>query len=1312
MTRPATSWRETNLANGLMQEYTYDALNRPLELKQTIPLGGPGLATAVYSSTYRYEDADNAVVMTNPRGVKQRVDKDGLDRVYQKIDALGVLDLATTYTYDGNGNPHTVSDPQGGDVDVTYQYDGLNRLIVATYVSTPGDAGPVEERTFYDGNDNVVRRTDRRGIAYATTFDNLDRELTSVVMETITNGGLPLVLARSVYTDALDANGLGAVARYDANGNSIVTRYDTFGRIARIEDAAGVTTYAYDGVNQRASVDHNGNRTEQDFDANNRLVTTREFSGTAELRSTLRTEYDDAAMRKIDVDRRGVTTTLQLDALGRVRQLKKSGLDMASRYGAAEILLEAYDYDADNNEVALVDAQGNTTVQAFDAANRKVAMTAGAGTPDAATTTWTYDRVGNMLTEKDARTHGGAFDVQYAYDARYRRISETNGEGQTTLYAYDASDNLVQETEPGGPAYTTRYRYGELGELLAVDETPRASTTTVAGITRFVYDANRNKIAQQDANGNLVTYHYDQLDRLTDTYQHTVAGSITDATRRGADPRGTAVYAAGNEATALHWRYAYDANGNQNLLVDARGQRVVSAFDYLNRLTVKTYGDAAEPGLNFQPRSIAYAYDPNANPLAITETKSVSGSTYVEVTTLAYDALERVRQRTRVDYDNPAGKTVSYTYDRRGNRLGVVDPDGKVTTYTYDALNRLSTVVNEAGTTTYQWWPDGLLKLVVFPNQTVTDRSAPDAYDRADRLRKIANSHVGPAIAYSSYTYTYDANGNRLQQVETQKDLDGGQPVTTTYGYDNLNRLAQVTYAARGALRYTYDAAGNRLSEQGVDPQDGQPIDRTYSYGALPSRPGVTYDHVNALSRVADNLDPAQDIIFEYDANLNETAREQGGVRTVYRYDIRDQLVAALVNGGLTEYDYNADGLRVRKVNRAAGAETRYLYDDDAVLLEYAGAGFATQRKYDYGEDLLSLTEVAGATRSAQFFLLDGLGSTANLSDPAGNLVQTYRYDAWGALLDEVGSALNPRQYTGHYRDEETGLQYFGARYYDEETGRFLSPDPYLGEANTPPSLHRYLYAYANPVRFVDLTGYAAEEANGEAGGGGDIPYVPGGYSYTTIEGPTPQEEEPDVLIIGEDPRVAGILRNLKTPAQYLNYAISYLSEKGGEYAADLTAAAMDKIGVTGDLKHVLVGLAGSAAATAIQFVGGIVAAIPNLFDATTAAYEREGGGLRGVYAAAMELNPIYRAMVAGSEAKDAFDRGDYVAAWGKGSEAFMEVITVGRFGAGIARAVSPKLGGLPKVMRTEIPAWGRRSVAPAAILPERATASPAVRWC
>lgn len=1095
---------ERNLSSGLITEWRnpdYDGLNRPKVMRQTVPLGGAGLQQAVFEAFYDYEDSDNAVVETNPRGFKTRTDKDGLDRVFQSIVDVGGLDLATTFTYDGSGNVKTVTDPQGGDIDVTNEYDGLNRKIRSTYVSTADDGGvTVEEKFAYDGNSNRTRYEDRRGIVFTTTYDSLNRTLVEKVMETISNSGTDLALKIHAYDDAHNT-----VTGTDANGNQTITHFDELHRPVKIDDPdpSGFITYSYDGVNKRVESDKEEQRTEYDYDTINRLVETREFDTNDILRTTLSADYLDENNRVEETDRRGITTVRQLDALQRHVHLKRKGLDMASQYGVGEVLLETNEYDGNGNEIAFIDGQGNRTKYTYDGADRQIFITEGVGSPVEATTATTYDNVGNVLIVKDGRSHGGEFDMQYTYDARYRRKTATNGEGETTTSAYDANDNMVHLTEPNGQAFTTLYEYDELNTLLAVDETPRMGSSADAGVTLFFYDGNRNKIAQQDANGNLVTYKYDGLNRLTDTYQHTVPGALSDSTVRGSDPDGSSLVAGGNVASALHWGYTYDLNSNNNLIIDARGQRVNMNYDYLDRLETKTYSQHAEPDLDFQKQSIEYQYDDNSNVTCITEIKHVASGDVTELTVNRYDPLDRIGIRVHRDYDDTAdqpfdcddvttGKRIEYDYDIQGNRVRVIDSDGIKTKYEYDERNRLKTVLTEEGLPTeamtgYTWWEDNLLRQITYPNATVADRSASDAYDRADRVVRIVNRPADPSLsAFSVYEYTYDDNGNRTQQFETQAALNGGVSETTTYTYDRLNRLQSVAYGntpAAPTLTYTYAPNGNRLAEVGTDPMAGQQVNRVYQYEALSGKAGVTFSHVNTLTRMVDLVDPSRTVTYEYDRNLNQITKEKGGTRTEYNFGISDQILFAHQPDGATvRFDYDHDRLRVKKISSGSGKDTRYLYDQNSVLMEYDGtdATLPTFHKYDYGYELLALTQVTNASQSrdSEFYLTDGLMSTVNLTDEAGELKQSYLYDAWGRMRDQSGTSDNPRQYTGHYKDAETGLHYFGARYYDDETGRFLSQDPYLGEANNPPSLHRYLYAYANPVRYVDLRGYQPTVAN------------------------------------------------------------------------------------------------------------------------------------------------------------------------------------------------------------------------------------------
>ena len=72
--------------------------------------------------------------------------------------------MTTTYTYDADGNVHTMTDPDGNTT--TYVYDGLDRQIEIDYPSTPDDTGEVKEQFFYDADNNLVKSIDRRGIVY------------------------------------------------------------------------------------------------------------------------------------------------------------------------------------------------------------------------------------------------------------------------------------------------------------------------------------------------------------------------------------------------------------------------------------------------------------------------------------------------------------------------------------------------------------------------------------------------------------------------------------------------------------------------------------------------------------------------------------------------------------------------------------------------------------------------------------------------------------------------------------------------------------------------------------------------------------------------------------------------------------------------------------------------------------------------------------------------------------------------------------------------------------------------------------------
>src|SRR5207237_3113501 len=132
------------------------------------------------------------------------------------------------------------------------------------------------------------------------------------------------------------------------------------------------------------------------------------------------TAYLDRQNQRREKDRRGILRLTQLDPLGRVLAVTRAG-----------ILLETDAYDPLGNEVRALDGEGKETRFAYDAANRLSARTDGAGTPEQAVTTFTYDEDGNRTEERDARAAavGEPFSVKNTYDPLNRMVTTSDGEG-------------------------------------------------------------------------------------------------------------------------------------------------------------------------------------------------------------------------------------------------------------------------------------------------------------------------------------------------------------------------------------------------------------------------------------------------------------------------------------------------------------------------------------------------------------------------------------------------------------------------------------------------------------------------------------------------------------------------------------------------------------------------------------------------------------------------------------------------------------------------------------------------------------------
>ena len=205
-------------------------------------------------------------------------------------------------------------------------------------------------------------------------------------------------------------------------------------------DALGhYRSFTWDGVNKTEETDKRAphHKTLFEYDGINRLTKTTD-PAPFEAQTVVST-YEDTLNRVTTKDRRGFLTRTQTDPLGRVVTVTRA-------VGEPEAaVLETNAYDPNGNKTLATDAEGRKTRFEYDAANRLKAREDGFETADAAITTLVYDKAGNLLEDRDARSAalGEPWSAKRSYDELNRLETETDGEGNVTTYGYDGEGNRI-----------------------------------------------------------------------------------------------------------------------------------------------------------------------------------------------------------------------------------------------------------------------------------------------------------------------------------------------------------------------------------------------------------------------------------------------------------------------------------------------------------------------------------------------------------------------------------------------------------------------------------------------------------------------------------------------------------------------------------------------------------------------------------------------------------------------------------------------------------------------------------------------------
>lgn len=526
--------------------------------------------------------------------------------------------------------------------------------------------------------------------------------------------------------------------------------------------------------------------------------------------------------------------------------------------------------------------------------------------------------------------------------------------------------------------------------------------------------------------------HSAPLEDANLTQRATYSGS-TDRTKYGYNDLGQLVAMA--DPDMGRWDYRRDFAGRLREQVDSQTNTI--RFDYsdpLGRLRAK---------LVFNPQgvmvsSVTNYYDSSDDPNFTVYAGQVYKVTDAEGWTKhGYDLRGRAVKTARYLTKNGQTYTSQFSYDDQDRVVKTVYPSsGPTVTNVYDGGGNLSQVkqVGGSGTVYYAargFTPVGQLVGVNFGNGTVTTN---DYYPNSKRLRRIVTYKTGSTnIQNLAYSYDKVANVTNL----TDGVFSGTNSATMSgITYDDLHRLKSLT---RNGTNYTFNYApiGNISN-------NGENGGSSYNYGSrMP----------HAVKQVGTRN-------YAYDANGNTVVRD--GQRL--DYDPENRLILVSTPSSVVSFGYDAAGARLWK----QGTNTLQVWIGN----HYEERNGRTLFHIMQGDRLVCTYDSTGTI--VEYCHPDHLRSTTILTDQNGNRIQHHEYSAFGQerLTENAATFPVSRRYTGQVLDDETGLYYYGARYYDPYLGRFVQPDTTIENLFNPQAFNRYSYTLNNPLKYIDPTGY------------------------------------------------------------------------------------------------------------------------------------------------------------------------------------------------------------------------------------------------
>ena len=762
------------------------------------------------------------------------------------------------------------------------------------------------------------------------------------------------------------------------------------------------------------------------------------------------------------------------------------------------------------------DSNGASTAYTYDPTNNFVNSVKQS---DGGTTTYTYGTaLPIIVTETDAISSTfGSRIMQTTLDGFGRpNAKQVTNDPDGAVFSATSYDNMgriagqsipVRGGAPRTSQYTT-YLYDNLSRIVKVTypDSTSASTSYSGEAAQTTDEGNGNtnvtRIVQTDVLGRMLS-----------------ACEVTSNTQSGSATADNSPTSCGQDfaATGFLTKYSYDVLGNLTAVTQGSSlpQRTFQ-YDACSRLTSTT---------NPESGTTKYTYDNNDGVLTRVRPSPNQSGTATVTTTYNYKnlnsgAADKLHRLASISYadtytNNVPTPAVYFNYDTTSNALYpasnatnligrasdsyVIDSGNNTIAargYSYDPMGRDNKIytctVDDCG----KGWSYDLTYVYTYTGnvytQAISDSSLNNTltytYDNIGRLSEVQSNYVDtyhPAILFSDATY--DAFGNLLtaqlgaNETETNTYDVRSRPLSSSVsatgsstpiysfgvGYAPNGQIVNMQDSVNGAWTYSYDGM-NRLmgGNASSGPWSGYTFAWFYDrFGNMVQRSAAPLLVIPATVVNAPNNQLAG---MQYDAAGNLL---NDGVNT-YKYDGENRLITVVPqSGGSATYSYDAEGKRIRRV-LPNGSINEYVYDEAGRHI----ADMTTTGSLILGEIYAGGRHLAtyNASFNATYFVhTDWLGTERARSLYTGSPAESCTGLPFGDGMSCTSTDISPMHFTGKERDTESGLDYFGARYYGSNMGRFMSPDHPLIDQHpeNPQSWNLYAYARNNPLINIDPTG-------------------------------------------------------------------------------------------------------------------------------------------------------------------------------------------------------------------------------------------------